>query len=176
MKQLLVFALLSFNVCATPLMIDRAGLLSSEESGIRNIVKHKEDYLVITGDGVKKVHKNDVSRSLKKMNDEQLTHFLNNGHGVIMVNKFTNGEFELDTHVRGNGGGFGGAWLGVVVGQNLVRAVTYGPIWIVCGLAGPAGIPAAIMLQGIAAPFVEPAALVGGAVGGMAGMAATGPV
>ena len=43
-------------------------------------------------------------------------------------------------------------------------------------MMGPAGIPTAIMLQGIAAPFVEPVALVGGAVGGLAGMGLTGPV
>jgi hypothetical protein len=176
MKQLLVFALLCLNIRAIPLMIDRAALLSPQESGVRNIVKNKEDYLIITNDGVKKVHSHDVSRSLRKMNDEQLTNFLNGGNGVIKVDRFTNGEFKLDMHVRGNGGGFGGAWLGVVVGQNLVRALVYGPIWIIAGCSGPAAPVVGTFLTGCAAPFVEPVALVAGAVGGMAGMAVTGPV
>ncbi len=176
LSTLALCSLLCFYVYATPLMIDRGGILSSEESGIRNIIKHKDNYLVITGNGIKKVHKHDVSRSLKTMNNKQLTSFLNGGHGVIKADQFANGEFKLDMHVRGNGGGFLGAAVGVVVGQNLVRALTYGPIWIIAGFAGPAAPVVGTFLTGCAAPFVEPVALTAGAVGGMAGMAATGPI
>ncbi len=172
MKQLLVFALLCLNVCATPLLIDNGAVLSSEESGIRNIIKNNEEFIVITGHGAKKVKKHDVSRSLKKMNNEQLTAFLNEGHGVIKADQFTNGDFKLDAHVRGEGGLAIGAAIGVVVGQNLVRALTYGPIWIIAGFSGPAAPVVGTFLTGCAAPFVEPAALTAGAVAGMAGLAA----
>ncbi len=172
-------SLLCLNAFASEsdgLMIHQTGLSAAQKLGVLKVLKDKEDYFVLTKSKLHKVGNHDVSHTLKKMTDEQLAHFLNNGHGTIKADQFTNGEFKLDMHVRGNGGGFLGAAFGVVVGQNLVRAVTYGPIWIIAGLTGPAAPVVGTFLTGCAAPFFEPTALAAGAVAGMAGMGMTGPV
>lgn len=169
-------AFCSLNICATPLLIDNCGVLSSEESSIRSIIKNKEDFIVITRQGATKVNSHDVSPSLKRLNDEQLTAFLNQGHGVIKADQFTNGDFKLDMHVRGDGGGALGATVGVIGGKAAVYGVSYGLIHLISICTGPLYPVTAAALTGVLAAPIEAASIYGAAVGGMAGAVVTGPV
>lgn len=174
--KLAVLALCSLNIFAAPLLITDVGVLSPEKSGVKSIIKNQEAFFVITSKGVKRVEKYDVSRSLRNMNDEQLTSFLNEGHGIIKANQFTNGDFKLDMHVRGNGGGALGATVGVIGGKAVVYGVSYGLIHLAALCTGPLYPVTAGALTGVLAAPIEGASVYAAAVCGMAGAVATGPV
>lgn len=169
-------AFLCLNICAPQLLIHENGLLASEKFGVKKVVKSKGNYFVLTKDGINKIHRHDVSQSLREMDDEQLTHFLNSGNGVLKINRFTNGEFKLDRHVRGNGGGFAGFWIGATLGKVVVSTVGYGTIGLISMAAGPGAPFAATAMTTLLAPYIEGASVYAAAVGGMALGAATGPV
>lgn len=174
--KLAALALCSLNIFATPLLITDSVVLSREKSGVKSVIKNQEDFIVITGQGAKKVKNHDVSRSLRKLNDKQLTAFLNDGHGFIKADQFTNGDFKLDMHVRGNGGGALGAAVGVIGGKAAVYGVSYGLIHLVGICTGPF-YPATVgALTGVLAAPIEAASTHAAAVCGLAGAVATGPV
>lgn len=174
--SLAALALLSFNLFSAPLIIENGGVLSSEDAEVRSIFKNERDYIVLTGKGPKKVKSHDVSKSLKRLSDKQLTDFLNNGYGLIKADRFTNGDFKLDMHVRGNGGGAIGATVGVIGGKAVVYGVSYGMIHLVSLCTGPFYIVTQAALTGVLAAPIEAASIYGAAVGGMTLAVATGPV
>ncbi len=110
------------------------------------------------------------------MNDEQLTHFLNGNNGVIKVCRFANGEFKLDRHVRGNGGGAIGAAVGVVAGTAVVQGVAHGTIWTIAACTGPFVFFVGYALEAACAPAIASATVYAAAVGGLTGAVATGPI
>lgn len=174
--QLAMLALCSFNIFSTPLLITNGVILSPEESDVKSIIKSEEDFFVVTGKGPRKVNKHDVSRSLKKMDNEQLTTFLNQGHGVIKAYQFTNGDYKLDMHVRGNGGGALGAAVGLVAGTAVVQGLAHGTIWTIAACTGPFVFFVGYGLEAACAPAIHTATIYAAAVGGMTGAVATGPI
>ena len=100
----------------TELMVHENGFSAAQKLGVLKVLKSKDHYFVLTNSGLNKVHKHDVSPALRRMNDDQLIHFLNGDNGIIEVGKFTNGEFKLREHVYGKGGGAVGAAVGVEQG------------------------------------------------------------
>ncbi len=175
-KTVALLAFFCFNIGASELMIHESGLSAPQKLGVLKVLKSKDAFFVITNDGVSRIRKHDVSLLLRKMNNDQLTHFLNGNHGVIKINQFTNGEFKLDAHIHGKGGGALGAALGVVFGKAAVSAFGHGTIYIISGFAGPAAPFIAGALEGTFGPTIEAASVHAAAVCGLAGAALTGPL
>lgn len=177
--SMIVFSLLCMSISAAELnelMVHRGGFSAPEKSGVLKVLKDKEDYFVLTNSGIKKIHKHDVSPLLRKMNNDQLAHFLNGDNGIIKVDQFTNGEFKLNAHVYGKGGGALGAFAGIVIGKAGVSFLGHGTILALSFLAGPAQPAALIAMESVALPYIEAASVHAAAVCGVAGAALTGPV
>ncbi len=168
--------LLFNNVFGSELIIHQEGFSAAQKIGALKILKDREGYAVLAGDGVHRVHNHDVSQSLKEMDNNQLTRFLNDGHGVIKMSQFSNGEFKLDRHVYGKGGGLAGFWIGATLGKVVVSTVGYGTIGLISAACGPAGIYVGPALTTVLVPYIESAGVYGAAVVGMNLGASTGPV
>ncbi len=167
-------ALLFFgNASCSELIIHEQGFSAAQKLGVLKILRNREGYAVLTNSGMHKVHDHDVDAPLKKMSNEQIAGFLNNGNGRIRVAQFDNGEFNLKTHVRGNGGGplLGSllyaltktACYGTAVAATGAAVVTTG------GIAGAVtGVAAASATLGAGSAVTLTAAAISGAGGAAA--------
>lgn len=175
-RLIVAFSLLCLNVSASELMVHKNSFSAAQKLGVLKVLKNKDAYFVLTNSGLNRVHRHDVSPSLRAMNDEQLIKFLNGNNGVIKVGRFTNGEFTLDRDVYGKGGGALGAFAGVIIGKAGVSFLGHGTLLLISGLAGPAQPAALVAMESVALPYIEAASVHAAAVCGIAGAALTGPV
>ncbi len=172
-----VVALLFFgNVLGSELVIHKNGFSAAQKLGVLKVLKDQQAYYVLTNDGLSKVNRHDVDAPLKKMSDMQIVSFLNNGNGVIRVKGFNNGEFRLEKHVYGDGGGAIGAFAGIIIGKASVSFLGHGTILALSFLTGPAQPAALLAMESVAGPYIEAASVHAAAVCGIAGAALTGPV
>lgn len=170
-------ALLFFgNACGSELIIHEQGFSAAQKLGVLKVLRDQEGYAILTKSGAHKVHNHDIDAPLKKMSNEQLATFLNDGNGTIRVTQFNNGEFNLKTHIHGNGGGAVGAAVGVVAGTALVQGVAHGTIWTIAACTGPFVFFVGYGLEAACAPAIHSATIYAAAVGGMTGAVATGPI
>jgi len=172
---IVVFSLLCFNISASELVVHERGLSAAQRLGVLKMLKSKDDYFLLTNNGLCKVQKHDVSPCLRRMTNDQLIKFLNEDNGNIRVGQFSNGEFKLDRHVYGKGGGALGAAVGVVAGTAVVQGVAHGTIWTIAACTGPFVFYVGYALEAACAPAIASATVYGAAVGGMTGMVITGP-
>ncbi len=172
----LVIALLTFNICASELVIHEKGFLATQKLGVLKVLRDQQGYAVLTNGGVRRVHNYDIDTTLKKMNNNQLVKFLNEGNGVIRVTKFNNGEFRLNAHVYGKGGGVAGCYIGAALGKIGVSIVGHGTIYLVSSLSGPAGPGVAIALESYFGSTIELVSIKVAVALGLTGAVLTGPV
>lgn len=121
----------------------------------------------------------DVSQDLCPIkNVEKLKKLLQ--HGYLSLSKLSNGEYKLNVHVRGIGGGAAGATVGFWSGKSAVYVVGYGAIGIISGVSGylvPGLTPfVAKALHITCGPAIEVASNTVGLAGSLALGSATGPV
>ena len=169
---IVVFSLLCFNISASELVVHERGLSAAQRLGVLKMLKSKDDYFLLTNNGLCKVHKHDISPSLRKMNDDQLIQFLNGGNGVIKVGRFTNGEFTLDRHVRGIGGG---PLLGSLF-YALTKTACYGTAvaatgTVIVGTGGLAGAAASALTFGTTMGAGSAVGMTGAIIAGAGGTA-----
>lgn len=161
----------------TEAIVHRGGFTAAEKLGVLSVLKdRKNDYFILTKYGVETVKRHDVSPMLRKMNTHQLTGFINQGHGTIQVKRYSNGDFKLEDHVRGNGGAGFGATIGFFAGKFGVSLLGHGAIHLIAVCTGPAYPATVSALEMTAGPYIETASFHAGAVLGVAGMALTGPI
>jgi hypothetical protein len=96
--------------------------------------------------------------------------------GYFQVKQLDNGEFKLLAHVRGNGGGVGGATAGFWVGRTAVYLVAYGTIYAIAAASGPAAPAVGAALTAAWGPGIEAASNVVACGTAIAGATITGPV
>lgn len=158
------------------LIIHEGGFYAPQKLGVLKILKDHGGYSLLTTSGIHRAHNHDVNTVLKKMSTKQLTSFLEERHGVIKVSQFDNGEFKLDAHTYGKGGGPIGATVGVVAGTVLVQGVAHGAIWTLAAMTGPFVYVVGNGLEALLGPTISTATVYGATIGGLAGAAATGPI
>jgi hypothetical protein len=177
MKSIGALALLLVSTSTYGMIIRRGAFTAPEEHGVLSVLRDNDNsYAVLTNKAVHRVQNHDVDSTLKKMNREQLAGFLVNNHGKIRVSRFTNGDFKLNTHVNGDGGGIIGCWLGATLGKVLVSGLGHGTIYLIGGMTGPAAPFVVASLEAALGPTIEATSIYAAAVGGMTGAAVTGPV
>ena len=174
--RLSVITLLTFNICASELIIHEEGFSATQKFGVLKVLRDQKEYSVLTNNGVRKVHDHDIDATLKKMNNGQLVKFLNEGNGVIRVTKFDNGEFGLKAHVYGKGGGVAGCYIGAALGKVVVSVVGHGTLYAISGLTGPAAPATLYALESYFGAAIELASIKAAVICGLAGAVATGPV
>jgi len=166
------------NVFGSELIIHEKGFSAAQKLGVLKVIRNRRGYAVLTDKGFHKVHNHDIDASLKKMSHEQLAAFLNEGNGTIRVTQFNNGEFNLKTHVYGNGGGplFGSLLYALtkVACYGTAAAATGAIVVSTGGIAGAAtGVAAASTTLGAGSAVTLTAAAISGAGGTMLAAEAT---
>jgi hypothetical protein len=110
---------------------------------MRNQVQYDEEgFKVACGDEIKQVAYHNVSKDLLTMHKLHKVHeFLEHG-GKIRASRLDNGEYVLESHVDGLGGGPGWAIVTALVGYPLVGLAALGTL-IVTLPSGPGCVVAA---------------------------------
>lgn len=124
---------------------------------------------------VKKVNPCWVDKEIRTVSVERLGKLLE--HGYLSVNKMSDGEFKVQAHARGEGGGVLGATGGAIFGKFLVHFIGHGVIQIAALCTGPAYPVTVLALEAALLPIViEPLSNVAAIGCGILGGVATGPV
>lgn len=124
---------------------------------------------------VKKVHPCWIDKEIRSISKERLGKMLECGY--LSLKKMSDGEFKVQAHVRGEGGGAVGATAGAIFGKFLVHFIGHGAIQIVAVCTGPAYLVTLASLEAALLPTViEPLSNVAAVGFGIAGAVATGPV
>lgn len=174
MKKLLV-------LLACPMIINGMQLVPVTVQS-RDNVKVLTDYkrvFVEDENATYRVQSHEMNKELRELlKHKALDKFKETGY--IRINKDETGKYALAAHVRGLGGGAGGATAGVVVGKFLTYTIGYGLLNLVAAPAAAASGPLAPGVQVganlVAAPFIESASNVVGIGFGIIGAIITGPV
>lgn len=155
MKRLLLAALCSLNLCADIAKIDNKAFFVPHELGnLQFYFNNETNEFAIVRDGKGQVIPSyRIDKQIRGINAEQLEQFLQVGY--ISVNENDRHEFSLQSHVRGLGGGPGGATAGVVFGKFLTYGICYGSIYIASLIAGPGSTITALAAGKAASPFIE---------------------
>lgn len=139
---------------------------------------HTGTHFYVEKDGLKKlVNPYDVDQTLRSIPKNKLPQFFQ--HGYVSVNQLSNGDYKLNAHVRGQGGGPLGASVGGWLGWTLTHVVCHGIIHLGCrgaDLVVPgSGATAEVGLHAAAQPYIFGAAKVVALNTGMIGAIFTGP-
>lgn len=181
-KQVYIFsfsALSFFSAFSTNLRIADRNVHPTSEVGKVKLFHNNKEGFRLYKDGVKHiVPKHSLTPELRSITSAKLAAYQK--HAYLKVNKQSDGEYSISSHVRGLGGGAGGATAGVWAGKLLTHLVFQGGIAIVSCAVGvfnpPAGLAVAVALEKTLAP-IEIAVATSVAVGaGIVGAVATGPV
>lgn len=115
-----------------------------------------------------------LDKELRGISSEKLEKFLDVGY--VSLSQMSDGQYSLQAHVRGNGGGPGGATAGFYLGKFLTHFVGHGTIFIVACCTGPAFPVTLASLEATFAVPIEAASNVVALGTGIAGAVVTGPV
>lgn len=177
--SLLFLSILSQNSEATGLLLDGKNVRASESLGkVKLFHSNKNGFLLKENGNLHRIPNSSLSPELRSRTNQQLAAFQKAGY--IAVNKQSDGQFSLKSHVRGEAGGAGGAWLGAVIGKFVVHGVVQAGILVatagVAIVCPPAAAPFFSAAQLSVVPAVEGAANVVALGVGILGAVATGPV
>jgi hypothetical protein len=181
MKKLLLSVLAPLSLGAMELtQVHPSNVLVHHELGNAQLFHNEQGFHVQTHDGdFKQIAQYNMDKNLRQMTPEQLQAFQK--AGFFMLKKLSDGEFNLNPHVRGPGGFALGAYLGSAAGFWLVQGAVYGASALAGGattlVAGPVvgGVVASATYATIA-PLAQPVAIAAAAAGGIIGGVATGPI
>ncbi len=159
---------------AGQLTIKDSSIFSPKELGLVSLT-HDDSGFYVMHNGVKRsVKSHNVDKDLRNRPSNKIEKFLE--HGYISVNKMSDGDFTLNSKIRGNGGGYFGAVAGCYIGKFAVHFVGHGTIAIVSMATGPAALVTAASLEATFLPWIEATSNVAAIGVGVALGTATGPV
>lgn len=176
MKKLLL-ALLFIPTIHGMELIERNNVSSADQS--LRLYSNQKDFYVEDSAAAYRVEKHHMNPLLNEvMNRKALGQFKDAGY--VRISKLEDGKYALAAHVRGEGGGPGGAAAGVAIGKFLTYSIGYGVLNLVVAPASAASGPLAPGVQIganlVATPFIESASNVVGIGFGIIGAIITGPV
>lgn len=87
-----------------PFFIKKNALFAAECLGDIALQFKGENFYVLQEGTLKKVSPSDIDPTLKNITLDQLKAFIEEGNGYIKISKMYNGQFKLESHVRGLGG------------------------------------------------------------------------
>ncbi|HEX2977886.1 MAG TPA: hypothetical protein VHO47_02090 [Candidatus Babeliales bacterium] len=152
----------------------KLSLLASHKLGAVQLEKDDKGFHILQNGKKTPVNSYDVDPLLRKMNCDQLKAFQK--HGYVTGKKLSNGEYTIKAHVRGKGGGIGGASAGFYLGKFSVYFVGHGAILIAAACTGPAFPVTFKALELTLSPAIEAASNTVAIGCGVIGGTATGPV
>ena len=109
------------------------------------------------------------------MNSGQLEKFQKTA-GYLVAKRLSNGEYKLNAHVNGDGGGLFGADVGFFAGKLAVHFIAHSAILIAGACTGPAAPATIASLELTFMPFIESTSNVVGIGSAIVVGTATGPV
>lgn len=185
MKSFGIFSLLilsflsSTPVDATNFKVADSSVRGSESLGKIKLMHSDKNGFSLYENGKKHaIGNHSLSPELRTITSKNLAAFQKAGY--LTVNKQSDGEFSLRSHVRGEGGGAGGAtggfWLGKVITHGLFQIGIHAATAVVAVVCPPAAPVFYATAQATMAPVAEAASNVVGLAVGVAGAVATGPV
>lgn len=174
MKKLLLIALCSLNLCADVAKIANKAFFVPNELGKLDFYFEDDQFIAIRGDEAQIIPSYRIDKQIRGINSEQLEEFLHVGY--ISVSENEHHEISLQSHVRGLGGGLGGANAGFLIGKFLTYAIGYGVVNVVAAFSGPAFLGVVPAANLMAAPFIEGWSNSIGLGCGILGAILTGPV
>jgi hypothetical protein len=185
MKSRNIFALffLSFilidPIDATGLKVADSSVRASESLGKIKLIHNDKSGFSLYENGKKhSIGRHSLSPELRTITSKNLAAFQRAGY--LTVNKQSDGEFAIRSHVRGEAGGPGGAtggfWLGKFLTHGVFQIGIHAATAVVAVVCPPAVPVFYATAQATVAPIAEATSNVVGLATGVVGAVATGPV